>query len=122
MFSRKYVSGAENENDAKSNITIHSSFDSNTIIENLKTEIQVNNLDENSLNDHETELKLAANNSVSINNVLLYYLLIKLKYQKILDFGLKLLIHILEKNVLLLAIRYMKKKLLTMQILMIRQS
>lgn len=94
MCSRKYISGAEKrklkqqkeneaknhstifeflkpENDAKSNVTIHSSFDSDTIIENLETEIQVNNLDENSLNNHETELKFVANNSVSINNVLI---------------------------------------------------
>jgi len=57
------------ENDTKSNLTIYSSFDSDTIIENLETEIQVNNLDKNSLNNHESELKLIANNSVSINIV-----------------------------------------------------
>ncbi|KAL4113451.1 hypothetical protein QTP88_017068 [Uroleucon formosanum] len=94
MSSRKYHSGAEKrklkqqkeneaknhptifkflkpENDAKSNVTTHSSFNSDTMIENLETEIQVNNLDINSLNNYETELKLVANNSVSTNNVLM---------------------------------------------------
>ncbi|KAL4148963.1 hypothetical protein QTP88_003092 [Uroleucon formosanum] len=94
MSSRKYLSGAEKrklkqqkeneaknhptifkflnpENDAKSNVTTHSSFNSDTMIENLETEIQVNNLDINSLNNYETELKLVANNSVSTNNVLM---------------------------------------------------
>lgn len=62
------------ENDAKSNVvTIHSSFDSDTINENLETEIQVNDLDESLLNNYETKLKLIANNSLSINNVLISY-------------------------------------------------
>jgi hypothetical protein len=94
MSSRKYLSGAEKrkskqqkeneaknhatifeflklKNDAKSNVIIYSSFDSDTIIENLETEIQVNKIYGNSLNNHKTELKLVANNSVSINNVLI---------------------------------------------------
>lgn len=87
MSSRKYPSGAEKrklkqhmENEAKNHPTIfkffkpdndaNSSFDYNILIENFKTESQVDNLDENALNNHETELKLAVISSVSIKSVL----------------------------------------------------